>query len=179
MIEDIKKEAARPAAKAHESRTLLIVLGTVAALLTIAAAVLAYKVTATPSYTIPDHITKNTPYPIYVPKRLPSGYEVVDGSFAISEDTLLFRAEDSSGSSLAFTEQERPENFDFEQFYQGQMQNAKKLNDTPHPSVYGKAPTGDRLLLSVVTDETWIMISTAAPLNEQDLTLIAKGLKRH
>ena len=157
----------------------MVILGCIAGLLMIIAAVLAYKVATTPDYTIPNHITENAQHPIYIPKKLPGGYKIIDGSFAISEEALLFRVEDSSGSSLAFTEQKRPQNFDFEQFYRDQMQSAKKLSGTPHPSVLGKSPSGDRFLLSIVTDDTWILVSTAAPLNEQDFTLIAKGIKKN
>lgn len=178
MFDDIRHESTHPANKKRRGR-IIYILGAAAALLTITAIVLAYKVFTAPSYAIPSHIVGQVPYPIFVPKRLPNDYKIVEKSFAIGEGTLLFRAEDSSGSSIAFTEQKRPQDFDFERFYQEQMQNAKKLNGTPYPSVLGKTLAGDRFLLSIATNETWVMLSTAAPLNEQDFTTIAKNIKKH
>jgi len=165
--------------KVPQNGKLIYILGAIAALLAIAAIVLVFKLTAT-TYTVPDHIKQRANHTIYVPKRLPSGYKIAEGSFMIdeAENTLLFRAEDSSGSSIVFTEQQKPQGFDFEQFYQEQMSDAKKLNGTPYPSVLGRAPTGDRFLLSIVADDAWILASTAAPLNEQDFTLIAKNIKK-
>jgi hypothetical protein len=181
MVGEAKEEiTTRASTKMTRSSTLLYVLGAIAALLLIVAIFLAYKLTTTSAYMVPDYIKKNATHSIYIPRKLPNGYKIAEGSFMMdeAENTLLFRAEDSSGSSIAFTEQKRPQDFDFEKFYQEQMEGAKKLDGTPYPSVFGRAPTGDRFLLSIVTDDTWILASTAAPLNEQDFTLIAKNIKK-
>jgi hypothetical protein len=180
MFEETRKDSPAPAStKQLRAGRLLYILGGLIAVLLVLAAFLAYKTLALRGYKVPDSITKQTSYPIFVPKKLPHGYKVNEDSFAVGEGTLIFQARDSSGSSIAFTEQKRPANFDFEKFYQQQMKDSKRLDGTAYPSVMGKLPNGEATLLSVVTNDTWIIASTSAPLGQQDLTDLAKGLKQY
>lgn len=151
----------------------------VAILLTILAIFLALKVSSVPAFTIPSHFTDSLQYQIYVPSKLPSGYKVNASSFMTAEGTLIFQAEDGSGSSIHFSQQQKPQNFDFDKFYLEQMEDAKRLEKAPHQSYIGKSSSAHRNLLSVVVDDTWVLVSTNATFSEQDYINIAKGLKRY
>lgn len=179
MFEDQKPNTAtdKPSKRRYslpDTRLMLVIIG----VLTIAVLLLGVKLITASALRIPPDIAKQVTYPIFTPKDLPDGYTFVKESFTYSEGTLIFRAEDSAGSAIAFTEQKRPKDFDFERFYQGQMENAKTLSNVPHPSVVGKAPTGD-LLLSIVTEETWILASSGAPLSDDALQKMAASLKKY
>jgi hypothetical protein len=158
---------------------LLYVLFGVAIILTILVIFLALKVSSVPAFTIPSHITGSLQYQIYAPSKLPSGYKVNASSFMTAEGTLIFQAEDGSGSSIHFSQQQKPQDFDFDRFYREEMENAKRLEKAPHQSYIGKSGSAQRNLLSVVIDNTWVLISTNATFSEQDYINIAKGLKRY
>lgn len=177
MPNDDVAAGSEPKPKSGRNTALIYLLATLVVLLLGAVGLLVYKIQATPSFTISQRIVQDTPYPIFVPHTLPNGYKIVSNSFALSEEALIFRAEDSTGSTIVFTEQKRPADFNFEQFYESEMENATTLSDTPYPSVTGKSSNGGRLLLSIVTDNTWILASTAAPLNDNDVLRIAKNIK--
>jgi hypothetical protein len=148
-------------------------------LLTATVAVLVVKIYGTPPVKVPDAITQKAASALYIPRNLPTGFRVSADSFTYDEETVIFEAEDTTGASIVFTERKRPKDFDFENFYKGQIENAVTLRNTPYPSVIGKAPTGGRQLLSIVTDETWIMASTVSPLSQDDFVLIANGIKKY
>lgn len=167
--------------KSRSYRSFLTLPYLAAAIITVLLGViglLALKIYGTPDVKIPTDIAQQVSHPIYTPRSLPEGYKILEDSFTNSEEALIFRAENSSGSSIIFTEQKRPKDFDFDQFHQGQMENATVLEGTPYPSVVGKAPTGQKLL-SIVTDTTWILVTTAAPLSQDNFQNIANSIKKH
>lgn len=183
MFDEIRERTTTPPtpAKASLNRTLVYVLGAIAAILVIAAAILAYKIATTSNPAVPEHIKQSVDHPIFVPKKLPEGYKLVDWSLITDEGekTVVFRAEDSLGSPIIFTEQKKPQNLNFEKFHQEEMRDTKELEGTPYPTILGKGPAGDRYVLSIVTDDTWIIVSTATRLSEQDFMLIAKSIKKY
>lgn len=132
---------------------------------------------STLSVRVPDEIAAQARSSVYMPGWLPSGYSVDQSSFTFSEDTVVFSAINPSGSRLIFAEQARPQDFDFDDFHNVQLQEPKVIDGSKYTSVWGKATDG-RLLLSVVTDETWIIMTTGALLSQEDLTRIVNGLKK-
>jgi len=175
----LDKDPSTPNTKPHHRRFVTFSLGVAVLLLAIVAILLGYKILSARGYVISEQIIGKVSHAIFVPQKLPSGYKVSSGSFSFSEGNLVFSAADKSGSSITFSEQRVPKDFDFEKFYQAQIENAKRLDDTPYPSVIGKVPDSDKTLLSVVADDTWIIASTSAPLGEQEFATIAKGMKQY
>lgn len=92
---------------------------------------------------------------------------------------VVFVAKNNVGSRIIFTEQSKPEAFDFDTFYREQVTNAKTLSDVPFPSVTAKMQGGNMWVLSMVADATWVIASSEAPLTEADGQIIAQGLSKY
>lgn len=127
---------------------------------------------------IPKEFTEEVSAPLYLPTYLPGTYKIDKSSFNVDEQTFIFKATDGAGSSIAFTEQKKPEDFDFTNFYNEQLRDMKTLDNVPFPSVIGKAQAGKVTFLSIVTDQTWIVVTTMAPLGEDSLQKIASGMQQ-
>lgn len=128
---------------------------------------------------IPVEITQQFAHPIYLPSQLPGNYEIIEKSFSIQEDVLVFHAKDGAGGTIIFTAQPKPKDFKFEAFYSEQLTDAKTLNNVPFPSVAGKSTTNNSNVLSIVTNETWIIASTKSPISPDDMRVIAKDMERY
>lgn len=152
----------------------------IASALIVALVLIIVTILRQPSVSIPKAITQNSNLPIYLPDQLPGNYKLDEGSFDLAEknSVLIFVANDGAGSKLFFSEQQKPRDFDFNDFYRNQLKETKTLNNVPYPSVWGKT-ADNRLALSVVTEDTWIVLATSAPLNESDLQKIVNGLHKN
>lgn len=173
---------ALPAQKAPEppgNKILALTLVVVAVVLAALFIVLWLRYQSLSSNVVPTSIAQQAKSPIYIPKRLPGNYKVDKRSFAFADDasTLVFQARDSAGSSLSFSEQPKPKDLDYEEFYKTNFEHPKTLNNVPYPSVWDKTSQG-RVTLSIVTDETWIMMVTGGPLDEEGLRLVGKSIER-
>lgn len=126
---------------------------------------------------VPASIKQKVKSPIYVPTNLPGAYRIVEESYSFDEGTVIFYAADEVDSKLVFTEQQKPSDLNFEQFYEQEVREAKTLSNVPFASVWGKAKD-NRLILSVITEDTWIIMTTDAPLGESDMVRIAGSLKQ-
>lgn len=162
----------------HSQKMLIIYGASILAAISLIGVTLALTLMNS-SFPIPANIQQSVKSPIYLPGKLPGNYRLTQGSFTLVEgDTvLIFNAEDATGSKLIFSEQARPKTIDFENFHKGNFENPKTLSDVPYPSVWGKAVDG-RLALSIVTDDTWIMMATSSPLGDEDLHAIAASIKK-
>lgn len=129
---------------------------------------------------IPQNVKSAAKSSIYMPSQLPGNYEIDETSFSVQEDTVvIFSAKDGAGSRIIFTEQPKPANFDFDAFYKTQMQEQAVLAGVPFTSVTGKANDKQTTMLSIVTPETWVIVSSASPLTSDDTQLIAKHLVKY
>ena len=171
------KQAAKKRHLPKPNKKMLLIGGGVLALCLVVFA--AFILFSGPAVAVPKDIKQKVKSTIYVPAKLPGNYKVSENTFSMVEDdtVLVFEADDGVGAKLVFSEQPRPKGFNFENFYKGQFQNAKTLSGVPYPSVWGKAADG-RLALSMVTDYTWVLMATSAPLNDDDMLRIAQGLQR-
>jgi hypothetical protein len=168
----------QPKAKSKARRKRWAIFGALPLLVAFGIGILAAQLFGKSGLAVPDHIAQRASFPIYLPGRLPGNFQVVKDSFALQEEVLAFKATDSSGASIVFTEQKRQPDFDFTGFYNNQLRDAKTLSNVPFPSVSGKARSGQAsIILSVVTDETWVFVSSPAPLSQEDMQIIAAGLK--
>ncbi len=160
---------------------LWVPLGCIVVLL-VWAGVLGFQILHTEQKLIPETTTRQLNFAAYAPQALPGVYRLASNSFAVSKDNgvslLVFKASDTTGDTITFTEQSKPNGFDFSAFYQNQLTDPKTLNQVPYPSVWGKDKLQQQTTLSIVTDSTWILVTTKAPIDEQGLLRIAQSLQR-
>lgn len=158
-----------------------LLYGTIAviALLAATAVALTIGLAETQTVKVPEAIDQKFQPTIYLPSKLPGNYQINEATFSLQEEdsVLIFNATNGVNGDLVFTEQAKPANFDFDAFHKDNLENPQTLRGVPHPSVWGKT-INNRLSLSIITDDTWIMMTTSAPLNQNDLQLIASGIKR-
>jgi hypothetical protein len=151
-------------------------------LLVLCATVLVLKIMHAGSI-IPASVSKQLSFPVYLPQQLPGTYTLAPGSFAVHTDgqakILAFKATDATKGTILFTEQPKPEKLNFTEFYKTQLTDAKTLNDVPFPSVWGKDAEKQQVTLSIVTDTTWILITSDSPLDEASMVRIAQSLKQN
>lgn len=160
-------------------RWLRPVLVGVILLLCVVVGVLGWKLYTASQVSIPASIASKLSFPAYLPNKMPGNYRLNKDSIALQEDNtvLVFTAVDNTGSTITFTEQQKPKNFDFNAFYDNQLKDPKTLSGLPYSSVWGIANDGQSHMLSVATDSTWILVTTRAPLGEGDLKILAQDLK--
>ena len=128
---------------------------------------------------IPASVQTAVHFQLYAPTVLPGTFRISPTSYSLQENAsiVVFTATDETGSTINITEQAKPNDLNFANFYATQMQNTATLDDVPYSSVWGKSPDGGRNMLSVVTDTTWILVSSTAPITEDNMKDIAKGLR--
>jgi hypothetical protein len=179
MIPDTTLEKPTPA-KRHRKLGLWVGSGTAALLLFATGTLLAIRFFASAQQVnIPNNIIQNTKTALYLPSKLPGNYKIDSKSFLVAEEgVVIFQANDGAGGQLVFSEQSKPQDFNFDDFYKQQVQEAKTLSGAPFPSVVGKNNQG-RLLVSIVAGNTWIIATTQSPLNENDFLLIAQSMHRY
>lgn len=156
--------------------SLIVLVG----ILVIVAVLLGGKLLLAPSTAVPAEVKNKITFPIYLPKKLPGHYKVKPDSFGVQENSVLvFQAADDTGANIIFTEQQKPNDFNFTGFYNEQFKDAAELDNVPFSSTWGKSQTlSDTKLLSIVTDKTWILASTTAPLDEAGLQRIAASMHK-
>lgn len=162
-------------------RSRLILIGGILVLLLAGAVGFVFYQNRKPLIAIPAAITKEISFPIYIPKQLPDGFSVELSSFQhiSSEGVLLFQATDKAGDKLVFSEQPKPENFDFNDFNTKQLINSKSLPNVPYPTTIGKTIDKQTTLISIVTDRTWIIATTQTELSNQQLLDVAASLHKY
>jgi hypothetical protein len=156
---------------------LFAVVGCITVLL-LAASVLAYKIFTASGTTLPTAIAQQVTFSVYLPGKLPGNYTIDRNSFSTGEETLIFQATDTAGGIISFAEQPKPKKFNFNKFYLEKISNTKTHSNVPHASVSGVLKDNQTKLLSIVTDDTWITVSTTAPLQTDDFQLIAANIRK-
>jgi hypothetical protein len=128
------------------------------------------------SISIPTPIAERALFPIYVPEKLPDSY-VLTGTPRVSEEVLIFQIKNNKGHTITFSEQAKPKEFDFSTFHKMTLKESKSVVGAPYPSIIGAAEQRTTLL-SIVTNDTWILVTTKAPDASTDLELLAKNILR-
>jgi hypothetical protein len=127
---------------------------------------------------VPAEIADKALFDVYYPSRLPAGYTIDQDSFQFVEnDVLVFSAKKADGSgTIAFTEQAKPEDYDFNEFNKG-LNKPQKLHSGDYTAILGQL--GDNQpILSVTSDSTWVLVRSEARVSAQDYKTIAGGLKK-
>ncbi len=112
----------------------------------------------------------NVGFPLYYPSNLPSGYSFGNGTISNASGIVLFTAANTKGQKIAFTEQQKPTNYDF-----SSLSGTDEFN-TP----LGKGYVEDfdtRTTGSLVSDKTWIIVNTVSPIGADDMKQILNSLQ--
>jgi hypothetical protein len=140
------------------------------------AAVLAYKINTANRIALPKAIASKITFSAYVPTKLPDGYKLAQNSFSVQEGVLVFWATSKPNPIIAFSEQKKPKDSIIKQFLDEQISNTENINDLPFRTVIGQAPNGHTSIVSIVANDTWILISTDAQLGIDDTRTMAGSL---
>jgi hypothetical protein len=167
-----------PGPDKKDKRPLLYILYTVIILLAVVTVLLAIKIQANHPVRVPLAISKQADFTLYLPKKLPGNYKLVSNSFVYTEGTVVFKAEDSTGATIAISEQKKPAKFDFNNFYKQNLIGARTLKNADYPAVTGKTAAGERRLLSIVLDDTWIIATTPSPITDDDFYIVAQSMSK-
>lgn len=127
---------------------------------------------------VPKNIQDQAEIPILYPTKLPEGYSIAKNSFSVTNGNIISYYAESQGSNrLLFTVQTRPSNFDFEQFYAKSLTNRTKFSTPLGEAAAGTA--GDRLLGSLATERSWILITTNNPsITIENIVIALRSLKQ-
>jgi hypothetical protein len=128
-------------------------------------------------------IISSTPFPLYVPKKLPAGYKVDASSFRFGgeegEAILTFEATDSAGDKIIFTEQARPDGFSPTAFASKNLINPATITGTAYPTSAGQTQDHKSTLISIATPKTWVLANSSVAFSNQDVQKLGQGSYRY
>ncbi|HVS78942.1 MAG TPA: hypothetical protein VHD84_01475 [Candidatus Saccharimonadales bacterium] len=163
MDEGVPAKAARRRFFSKMSLAILILI------IIIAAAATGWWISRSTS-PIPDKISSEVLFPLYYPASLPAGYSIDQNSFDLDNEVVVFGAKNSSGKTIAITEQPKPDNFDFDTFYSQHLSATKQVVTRSGNAVIGLMNTNP--VASLATDKTWVIVTFPAnmPANNVEQT---------
>lgn len=119
----------------------------------------------------------NSGVALFYPQKLPTGYRVDRTNFQTSNGVIIFSAS-NNGPRIIFTVQKTSPSFDYEDFYNRQLQSSQRLN-----TIYGQAVVGksqDHYLGSLVSNGTWLILSAnSGDVTSDDMVLVMQNLKKY
>jgi|GEM_PF-1443780 len=132
-----------------------------------------------PPATIPKDYVQKALYPLYAPTHWPAGFVVDTASYQMRDGALIFTARNDDGHTINVAEQAKPTDFDFASFYQQRLSQAKTLTNVPHQSVWGGiVPDRKTTMLSVLTDSSWLIITSSSHFSETDYQQLVRSLRK-
>lgn len=125
---------------------------------------------------IPAQIKDSAEFPIYLPADLPKGFRFSKESVDMTPAVITYYLEGRDSKKLIFTLQPKPTEIKTEDFGKERLLNSKEMTIS-----IGKASIGTLKSVqtaSVVTDETWILITAPEGIKDKDLRTIIRGLEK-
>lgn len=123
---------------------------------------------------IPTDIRQSANFSLYYPTKLPKDLMLDKGSFSYGNKVVAFVVK-SGDKKIFVTEQAKPADFNFEQFYQDKLDESTEFTTT-----YGKAASGtvnqNTRVVSLVTNGTWVFLNTMSDVSFDQLEVITKAL---
>lgn len=123
---------------------------------------------------IPARVRSAVNFPLYQPAKLPDGYKVDANSFKLNSSVVTFTIQNLD-KNLIFTEQAKPLDFDFDDFYASQFKQARTLSTSAGRAYVNAFDEGE--LASITTDRTWILVRSPAGVSASDFDAILQGIK--
>jgi hypothetical protein len=105
-------------------------------------------------------------FPVYYPGQLPSGYVLDESAVSSTSEAVVFSVKNTiTGNQLVVSEQAKPPQFDFDDFYRSQMSKVDHIATSVGDGATGSA--GEWYMGSVVTNRSWIIIKGPTTAGDQ------------
>ena len=124
---------------------------------------------------LPPSVRQVANYPLYRPGWLPAGARLDPASVDATPQVVTFAFLYGGNKKLIFTEQPKPDGFDFDAFYSDQLTGKQTF-----ATAAGQATTGlfeGSAFASLVTDSTWIIMRAPTSTQETLFDHIVRSLR--
>lgn len=128
---------------------------------------------------IPASVKSKSDFPLYYPTSLPEGYkaEPITSSGSPTVVTLIIKS--AKAETIYLTQQKKPQDFDFDFFYNKTLQISREINlDIGIIRIGSAKGRADQLTASMVIEPTWILAAYPADIPRQDIDTILKSFKK-
>lgn len=160
-----------PAAK----RRLPLYIGTTGVLLIVGIGVYTY-IRSRDANPVPGNIISQMKVPVYYPEGLPEGYALDAGSMSFDEATGVTTYVIKKGSDIvSISVQPKPQNLNLKTFHKEVMSNPQEAR-TGEGSITTGVINGIQTA-SLITDKSWVIVSSKNKVPAKDITAIAKAMK--
>ena len=150
----------------------------VAVAVIVASAVLAVAGITVRSVTEPKFFSteaqKQAGFPLYHPARLPEGYKADKTTVSMVASVVTYQIKHAAKEPLLVSLQPRPNNFDVESFNKEVISEGISLTVPAGTATIGRLR--ENQVASVLTNETWVLISDPNLIPQQDLKFIVQNL---
>lgn len=150
----------------------LLVLAVIACLAGIAALFLISNSSRDP---FPESVKQQAHFPLYYPTELPEGFRFDQAAYDASVNVMTYDYSTPDGNRIYFSLQPKPKKFDFDRFNKKQLTGTSQV-ETP----VGTATVGvlqEQTVSSVVTDKTWVLITSGEKVSLQQLQQVSQSLR--
>jgi hypothetical protein len=96
-------------------------------------------------------------------------------SFDATSQVVTFSFSYNNGKKLIFTEQPKPDGFDFDNFYDEQLTNKRAIDSSLGSAIIGLFEGSS--FASIVTDKTWVMTRAPSGMDASSLIHIISSLQ--
>lgn len=124
---------------------------------------------------IPASIRSSAHFPLYYPQPLPPGFSLITDSFSANNQAVIYQIQAPGDVKVSVSLQAIPKGFNFEDFYRQTLREPKTDLLPIGSATYGKLNRG--VMVSLETTRTWIIINSIAPLDYDQLKLLASSLR--
>ena len=150
------------------------VLGVIAA---IGIGFLVWKSQTTPKFTLPSTVSNKLLFTPYIPTKFPDKF-VLDSTSVTTHEGALFFSMKNSATTITFSEQALPKNYELNTFYDSTIADPQRLSVKDGTAVYGKTYNNKGNIISYATpDNTWIILMSEGTVSKVTPTLLLNSLE--
>lgn len=123
---------------------------------------------------LPAELAGKITFTVYAPKTMPTGFSLKTDSLRYQEGVLLLDITSPiADEPLVVSEQARPQDFKFEDFYKDFFGSTKTTNELGELVV---GTVRDQTIASLLTDTTWVLITGSKNIEFATVSELAKSL---
>ncbi len=127
---------------------------------------------------LPTDMATQATYQLYVPSNLPKGYAYDNDSPYFSEGVFGYTVTGPNSEKIFITQQARPKDFDFEQFYLSHFFKRYEQLTEAGKTTFGEINFRSKVF-SIEAGDTWIFANGDLSLSNQAMEDVARSLKRY
>jgi hypothetical protein len=120
-------------------------------------------------------VKEQASFPLYYPTDLPKGFRFDQAAFDASVNVLTYDYSTVDGNRIYFSLQPKPKKSDYDRFSKKQLTGPSQIE-----TQVGQATIGvlqGQTVSSVLTDKTWILITSGENVNLQQLEQVSQSLR--